>query len=65
MSNIVIYIERSTLLFIENNIGYKMSDNEIKVRSAKVKVEHKAQADCLRNMLVRDDHVVFVEEAEE
>lgn len=65
MSHVVTYMERSTLLFIERNLGYKMSDNEIKNRGAKVKVEHAAQAECLRRMLARDNHVVFVEETVE
>ena len=65
MSHVVIYMERTTLLFIEGNLGYKMSDHEIKNRGAKVKVEHAAQAECLRRMLVRDNHVVLVEEAVE
>jgi len=62
MTWVVAYTPRSIVLFAENNLGYKLSDQEVRQRGTKVQVAYDWQARSLQSMLQKDDNIVFIEE---
>lgn len=62
MSWVVSYTPRSIVLFAENNLGYKLSDLEVRQRGSSVLVEREWQAQALKASLSNNDHIVFLQE---